>query len=96
MHYIKQLTKDIKMKLLVLLLLLLTSCGMKHDHQGIPEVPKQVDVDVSVTHSIDFDGITTFCELQDVHTQDCIDSLTKIFMHILRQDAINFSEQGKL
>jgi len=81
------------MKALVLLLLL-TSCGMKHNHQGIPKVPNKVDV--NVTHAIDFDGITTFCELQDVNTQDCIDSLTKIFMHILRQDAINFSEQGEL
>lgn len=81
------------MKALVLLLLL-TSCGMKHDHQGIPEVPNKVDV--NVTHAIDFDGITTFCELQDVNTQDCIDSMTKIFMHILRQDAINYSEEGEL
>jgi len=78
----------------LLLLLLLTSCGMKHDHQGIPDVPDTIDVNVN--HTIDFDGITTFCELQDVNTQDCIDSMTKIFMHILRQDAIDYSEEGEL
>lgn len=78
----------------LLLLLLLTSCGMEHKHQGkIAEVPSEIDI--TVKHEIDFDGITTFCELQDVNTQDCINSMTKIFMHILRQDAINYSEQGE-
>ena len=80
--------------LLISVTLLLTSCGMKHNHQGIPKIPEQVEV--TVKHEIDFDGITAFCELQDVNTQDCIDSLTKIFMHILRQDAINYSEEGEL
>mgnify|MGYP003641565993 CR=1 FL=1 len=64
--------KEIKMKVLALLLLL-TSCGMDVEHKGsIAEVPDQVQV--TVTHEIDFDGITAFCELQDVNTQDCIEN----------------------
>jgi len=73
--------KEIEMKTLVLLLLL-TSCGMKHEHSGsIAEIPEQVQV--TVTHEIDFDGIEAFCELQDVNTQDCIENMTSIFIAIL-------------
>ena len=65
-----------------ILLFLLVGCGMEHKHQGkIAEVPNEVNV--TVTHEIDFDGITAFCELQSVNTQDCIESMTKIFVHIL-------------
>ena len=69
--------------LLITVTFLLISCGMEHKHQGIPEVPDQVDVEV--THKIDFDGITEFCELQDVNTQDCIETMTEIFVQLLNQ-----------
>ena len=66
----------------LILLFLLVGCGMEHKHQGkIAEVPNEVDI--TVTHKVEFDGITEFCELQNVNTQDCIESMTSIFVHLL-------------
>ena len=65
----------------LLILCLLTSCGIQHNHEGIPKIPS--DVTVNVEHSINLEGIEAFCELQSGHTQDCIDNLITIFAQLL-------------
>ena len=67
--------------LLLSVIFLLIGCGIQHEHKGIPKVPDQVNVEV--THKIDFDGIEAFCELQSIEVQACIDNLTSIFVQIL-------------
>jgi len=62
----------------LIILLLLTGCGVQHQHSGIPE-----KINIEVVHKIDFDGIEAFCELQSIAVQSCIDSLTSIFVQIL-------------
>ena len=71
----------------LLILFLLASCGVQHNHKGIPKIPDTVNVEV--IHKIDFDGIEAFCELQSVDIQACIDNLTSIFVQLLdnRQDS---------
>ena len=65
----------------LIILLLLTGCGVQHQHSGIPTMPEKVDIEV--VHKIDFDGIEAFCELQSTEVQACIDNLTSIFVQIL-------------